>query len=54
MEYRTIKKIRHNIYDDEKEFKIDHPNAKLKNWRDADEGDWVWSDDNRIVQCLIN
>ena len=52
MEYKTIKRIRHNIYDDEKEFKIDHPNTTLKNWREGDEGDWVWSDDNRIIQLL--
>ena len=52
MEYQKIKGKRHYVYDDMEEFKEDHPNITVGNWRDANEGDWVWSDDDRIVQLL--
>lgn len=52
MESRKIKKINHYVYDTLKEFK-NHNSEKVKNnWKEADEGDWVYSDDNRIVQLL--
>ena len=53
MEYQKIKGKRHYVYDDIDEFQEDYPNKlPLKNWRTAQEGDWVWSDDERIVQLL--
>ena len=53
MEYQKIKGKRHYIYDDIDEFQEEYPNKlPLKNWRTAQEGDWVWSDDDRIVQLL--
>ncbi len=53
MEYQKIKGVKHCVYDHISEFYNDHPNeTPLKNWREAKEGDWVWSDDGRIVQIL--
>ena len=53
MENRRIKNIKHFVYDDLEEFKKDHPNTVVHpDWRKADENNWVYSDDNRIVQLL--
>jgi hypothetical protein len=53
MEYRKIRNKKHYIYDHISEFYNDHPEeTPLKDWRNANEGDWVWSDDNKIVQLL--
>jgi len=53
MEYQKIKGVKHCVYDHISEFYNDHPNeTPLKNWRESKEGDWVWSDDGRIVQIL--
>ena len=53
MEKRTIKKIDHYVYDTIEEFKEDHPNTVVHpDWRNANQGDWVFSDDKRIVQLL--
>jgi len=53
VEYQKIKGKRYYVYDDIDEFQEDYPNKlPLKNWRTAQEGDWVWSDDERIVQLL--
>lgn len=53
MDYGKIKNIRYYVYDTIDEFHVDHPGkVPLKNWRDGKERDWVWSDDDRIVQLL--
>ena len=53
MEYRTIKHKRHYVYDDLNEFNYHHPKTKvIKDWKEADEGDWVYSDDDKILQIL--
>jgi hypothetical protein len=53
MENRRIKNIKHFVYDDLEEFKKDHPNTIVHpDWRKADENNWVYSDDDRIVQLL--
>ena len=53
MEKKSIKGKSHYVYDDIDEFKAHHPNRVVKpDWRDSDEGDWVFSDDGRIVQLL--
>ena len=53
MEYRKIKKVRHYVYDNIQEFNISNPDVEVSaNWRTANEGDWVHSDDGRIVQLL--
>ena len=53
MEKRAIKGKAHYVYDHISEFYNDHPTeTPLKDWRKSKEGDWVWSDDGRIVQLL--
>ena len=53
MEYKKIKGVKHFIYDDIQEFNdaIKDTNV-IKDWREGKEGDWVYSDDNRITQLL--
>jgi len=53
MESRRIKNIEHFVYDDIEEFKKHHPNTIVHpDWRKGEEGSWVYSDDDRIVQLL--
>ena len=53
MEKKSIKGKAHYVYDDIDGFKAHHPNRVVKpDWRDSNEGDWVFSDDGRIVQLL--
>jgi len=53
MEYRQIKNKKHYIYDSVDEWSKEHSNKSLiKDWRKGKEGDWVVSDDNKIVQLL--
>ena len=53
MEYRKIRNKKHYIYDHISEFYNDHPEkTPSKSWRQANEGEWVWSDDGKIVQLL--
>ena len=52
-EKRKIKNVKHFVYEDIDEFKQSHPNTIVHpDWRKANEGDWVYSDDDRIVQLL--
>ena len=52
-ESRKIKGVSHVVYDNIDEFKKDHPNTVVHpDWRKANENDWVYSDDNRIIQLL--
>jgi hypothetical protein len=54
MEYQKIKGKRHYIYDSVEEYHSENP-GKLgveSDWRVAKEGDWVMSDDGRVVQLL--
>jgi hypothetical protein len=53
MEKKLIKNKPHYVYDNIEEFREHHPNTIVKpDWRNADENDWVYSDDNRIIQLL--
>ena len=53
MQKKLIKGKAHYVYDNINEFYNDHPTkTPSKDWREASEGDWVWSDDERIVQLL--
>ena len=53
MEYRVIKRVKHYVYDDIQEFEEHNPNEQVnKDWRSSNEGDWVYSDDGRIIQLL--
>ena len=50
---RLIKGVAHYVYEDLDEFKKDYPNTVVHpDWRKANEKDWVYSDDDRIVQLL--
>ena len=57
-DYRVIKGKRHYVFDNVEEFvefydsKMMTPPDVVKNWREAKEGDWVFSDDNRIIRLL--
>lgn len=58
MEYQTINGKKHFVYDSVDEF-VDHQTSLhgsaptiVEDWREGREGDWVMSDDNRIVQIL--
>ena len=58
MESQTIRGEHHYVFEDVEEFKeyyhskmMSSPEVK-GNWREGKEGDWVFSDDNRIVQLL--
>ena len=52
-EKRVIKGVSHYVYEDLDEFQKTHPNTVVHpDWRKANEGDWVRSDDDRIVQLL--
>ena len=58
MEFRKIKGIRHYVFDTYEELEAhfemyDKPIPEiLTNWREGEEGDWVISDDCRILQIL--
>ena len=57
-DYRVIKGKRHYVFDNVDEFvefydsKMMSPPDVVKNWRESKEGDWVFSDDNRIIRLL--
>ena len=57
MESRSIKGKRHYVFDDVNEY-ISHFSSSedtknpRRNWRNSKEGEWVFSDDGRIVQLL--
>jgi len=58
LEKRTIKGVDHYVFENVKEF-TEYYHSKMMNspevkgnWREGNEGDWVYSDDNRIVQLL--
>jgi|TARA_R100001480_G_scaffold148524_1_gene148067 hypothetical protein len=53
MKYQVIKGTRHYVYDHISDFYNDHPDqTPVKDWREGKEGDWVWSDDDNIVQLI--
>lgn len=53
MDFRPINGIPNYVFDTETEYRFHIENAPdLKKWREAEKGDWVWSDDHRIVQIL--
>tara|TARA_R100000458_G_C8274353_1_gene249290 strand:- start:1842 stop:2606 length:765 start_codon:yes stop_codon:yes gene_type:complete len=54
MESRNIKGKKHFVYDNIGEFHEHHSKSTKvqEEWRDAKEGDWVYSDDGRIIQIL--
>jgi len=53
MELKNIKGVEHRLYDSYDEFKAFQGALTPKNnWREANEGDWVYTDDHYIVQIL--
>ena len=53
MQKKSIKNKTHCVYDGIDEFLKHNPNKNIVfDWRKADEGDWVLSDDDRVVQLL--
>ena len=53
MESRKIKNVEHIVYDSVQEFVDNNPNENLYfDWKKAKEGDWVLSDDDRVIQLL--
>ena len=55
MEYRKINGIKHYVYDNIQEFESHNSSDDkeiVKDWRESEEGDWVLSDDSRIIQIL--
>ena len=51
MNYKVIKGIKHFIYTIE-EWESKYPESKLVSWRIGQEGNWVLTDDNHVVQIL--
>ena len=50
---RKIAGVKHLAYEREKDFKLNHPQETIQdNWKVAEEGQWCYSDDNKIVQVL--
>ena len=53
MDYKVIKGINHYVYDSLEEFKAFKSNTNyIKNWRVANESDWVVTDDGYYCQIL--
>jgi len=53
MDFKEIKQKKHFIFDSEAEFRQKHfSTPTLVNWRQGEQGDWVLTDDDCIVQSL--
>ena len=53
MEFKTIKGVEHRLYYSYDEFKaFQGALTPESNWRVAQEGDWVYTDDHHVVQIL--
>ena len=53
MDSKKIKNVEHIVYDSVQEFVDSNPNENLHfDWKKAKEGDWVLSDDDRVIQLL--
>ena len=53
MHKRVIKGVPRYVFKDENEFREMFPDEKLvKDWREAEESDWVLTDDNQVTQIL--
>ena len=51
MQKKLIKGKAHYVYDGIDEFLEHNPKTNIVfDWRKADEGDWVLSDDDRVIQ----
>ena len=53
MDLKVIKGNNHYLYDNIEEFNALNPGNKVKGtWREGDEGDWIYTDDDYICQIL--
>ena len=53
MQSKKIKKIEHFVFDNLSEFEKEVPDTNVSNdWRNAIEGEWVKSEDGKIIQLL--
>ena len=53
MDFKEVKGKKHYLYDSVQEFRIHHPDVQLnENWRSADDGEWVLTDDDNVCQIL--
>jgi len=53
MELKKIKGVEHRLYDSHEEFcAFEGATTPKSNWRIAEEGDWVYTDDKHVVQIL--
>ena len=53
MQSKKIKDSEHFVYDGIDEFQKDNPDTNIIfDWRKGEEGDWVLSDDDKIIQLL--
>ena len=53
MDFKSIKDVEHYIYDNAEEFYLTNPKSiKIKPWRESEELDWVFTDDDHVVQVL--
>ena len=53
MDYKKIKNKDRYIYDNLKEFKVFRPEEfVVGDWREGDEGDWVFTDDGYVLEIL--
>jgi len=53
MELKKIKGVEHRLYDSHEEFcAFEGATTPKSNWRVAEEGDWVYTDDKHVVQIL--
>jgi len=50
---KVINGKEHYLYDNEEEFRLYNKNTEtVENWREANEGDWCFSDDGKVTQIL--
>ena len=53
MDFKEIKGTKHYLYDNEQEIKIQFPEIAVKNnWRNGQEGEWIFTDDDNVCQIL--
>jgi len=53
MHSRVVKGIEYNLYSDEEEFRKHHPKERIiEDWRSAQVGEWVRSDDGKVMNII--
>ena len=52
MDFKDIKNERHYLYKDYDEMLVFRSKVDVRPWREGEEGDWVYTDDNHVCQIL--